>query len=78
MSKGDLQRKLKDLLDRRFERLAECVKKDERTSALMFLGEVGGVAASMYTAGIIDFDQMEYIRAEAREIYGGGRSEDEA
>lgn len=78
MSKGDLQRKLKDLLDRRLEQLAECVKKGNQTSALMFLGEVGGVAAAMYTAGIIDFDQMEYIRAEAREIYGGGRSEDEA
>lgn len=78
MKKSEMQVKFRDLLDRRKEALKKAKDKGEDGVALLNCGEICGIAASMRTVGLIDWDQKEFIENEAWNIYLGKETEYEA
>ena len=75
MRKSEMQMKFKELLDRRKETMKRALDRDDKPGALMFVGEICGIAASMQTIGLIDYDQREHIEKEAWALYKGEEPE---
>ncbi len=78
MKKSEMQEKFRLLLEDRKERIKKAADKGNQPTALMFYGEVCGIAASMRTIGLIDWDQKDYIEREAWAIYKREEPEYEA
>ncbi len=75
MKKSEMQEKFRDLLSRRKESLKSAMDKGIEGTALMYVGEICGIAASMHIIGLIDLEQEDYIANEAWAIYKGKEPE---
>lgn len=78
MKKSEMQEKFRDLLNRRKEALKKAMDKGEEGVALLHVGEICGITASMRTIGLIDWEQENYIDNEAWDVYHGKEPENEA
>ena len=78
MKKSEMQEKFRDLLNRRKESLKSAMDKGIEGTALMYVGEICGIAASMQAIGLIDWEQEDYITNEAWAIYRRKEPEYEA
>lgn len=78
MKKSEMQEKFRDLLNRRKESLKKAEDKGDYGTALMYVGEIIGIAASMQAIGLIDWEQEDYITNEAWAIYRRKEPEYEA
>ena len=78
MKKSEMQEKFRYLLNSRKETLQKSKKNGNEGVALMCYGEICGIAVSMWSIGLIDFDQRDYIQNEAFDIYAGKEPEYEA
>lgn len=78
MKKSEMQVKFRDLLNSRKEKLKRSMDQGDKGVAMMLYGEICGIAASMYTIGLIDWNQREYIQNEAWAAYQGKEQEYEA
>ena len=78
MKKSEMQEKFRDLLNRRKESLKKAEDKGNDGTALMYVGEIIGIAASMQAIGLIDWEQEDYIANEAWAIYRRKEPEYEA
>lgn len=80
MKKSDLERKFGQLLERNREAMLRALRDGEKPSALMFYGNICGLADAMRIVGLVDWEQSTKIRAQAWALYkrGGADGEDEA
>lgn len=80
MKKSDLERKFEQLLERNREAMLRALRDGEKPSALMFYGNICGLADAMRTVELVDWEQAAYIREQAWALYkrGGADGEDEA
>ena len=78
MKKSEMQQKFKILLGARKELLKIAVDAGREKDALVYYGEICGVAAAMRKLDLIDYEQAEFIKNEARAICQGKEPEYEA
>ena len=80
MKKSDLERKFGELLERRREAMLQALRDGEKPSALMFYGNICGLADAMRAVELVDWEQAHSIRDQAWALYkrGGADAEDEA
>ena len=80
MKKSDLERKFGELLERRREAMLQALRDGEKPSALMFYGNICGLADAMRAVELVDWEQAYSIRNPAWELYkrGGAGAEDES
>lgn len=80
MKKSDLERKFGELLERRREAMLQALRDGEKPSALMFYGNICGLADAMRAVELVDWEQAYSIRNQAWELYkrGGAGAEDES
>ena len=78
MKKSEMQERFQQMIQHRKEHLLKAKKDGETPSALMFYGQICGIADSMKTVGLIDYEQRDYIRNDAWSLYIGKESEYEA
>ena len=69
MKKSDLERKFGQLLERNREAMLRALRDGEKPSALMFYGNICGLADAMRIVGLVDWEQSTYIREQAMELY---------
>lgn len=69
MKKSDLERKFWQLLERNREAMLRALRDGEKPSALMFYGNICGLADAMRIVGLVDWEQSTYIREQAMELY---------
>lgn len=77
MKKAQMQERLKALLEDRRERLLRAVRKEERPTAMMWYGQICGIADAMRTMELVDYDQARYIKDTAFALYRNKGAEDE-
>lgn len=78
MKKTEMQERFQKMIRNRKEYLLEAKKDGETPSALMFYGQICGIADSMKAVGLIDNEQRDYIKNDAWALYTGKESEYEA
>ena len=80
MKKSELERKFGELLERRREAMLQALRDGEKPSALMFYGNICGLADAMRAVELVDWEQAHSIRDQAWALYkrGGADAEDEA
>lgn len=78
MSNKELHEQFQQMIQHRKEHLLKAKKDGHEPSALMFYGQICGIADSMKAIGLIDYDQKEYIENDAWALYTGKESEHEA
>ncbi len=80
MKKSDLERKFHELLERNREAMLRALRDGEKPSALMFYGNICGLADAMRAVELVDREQAAYIRDQAWALYrrGGDDADDEA
>ena len=69
MSKKNLHEAFRHMIQNRKERMVQAMKKGDDGAGLLLYGEICGIAASMKAMNLIDYDQKEYIKNEAWNIY---------
>ncbi len=77
MKKAQMQERFKALLEDRRERLLQAVRKEERPTAMMWYGQICGIADAMRTMELVDYDQAQYIKDTAFALYRNKGAEDE-
>lgn len=75
MKKNEMHGKFKILLGARKELLKIAVDAGRENDALVYYGEICGVAAAMRKLDLIDYEQAEFIKNEAWSIYQGKEPE---
>lgn len=65
MKKSDLERKFGELLERRREAMLQALRDGEKPSALMFYGNICGLADAMRAVELVDWEQAHSIRDQA-------------
>ena len=53
------------------------VRKEERPTAMMWYGQICGIADAMRTMELVDYDQAQYIKDTAFVLYRNKGAEDE-
>lgn len=74
-SNQQLHEKFQQMIQRRREDLLKARKEGHEPSALMFYGQICGIADAMKTFGLIDYEQRGYIENEAWALYTGKEPE---
>ena len=77
MKKVQLQERFKALLEDRRARLLQAVRKEERPTAMMWYGQLCGIADAMRTMELVDYDEAQYIKDTAFVLYRNKGAEDE-
>lgn len=75
MKKNEMLEAFRQMLERRKELMVQAAKKGSKGSALMLYGQICGVAESMKRVGLIDREQLQYIKDEAWALYQGKEPE---
>ncbi|MCQ2439453.1 MAG: hypothetical protein MJ074_06800 [Oscillospiraceae bacterium] len=78
MGKKETREIFRRMLDKRMELMKQAVQRKSDASALMMYGQICGVVDSMKVMGLIDYEQAEYIKNEARMIRLGKEPDYEA
>lgn len=73
-----IHKQFQQMIQRRREDLLKAKKEGDEPWALMFYGQICGIADSMKAIGLIDYEQRDYIRNEAWALYMGKEPEYEA
>lgn len=69
MKKSEMQMKFQRLLERRQEDLVREIRNGDRTTAMIYYGQICGLADAMRVIGLVDWEQSTYIREQAMELY---------
>lgn len=80
MKKSEMQEKLQRQLERRQEDMIRELRNGDRTTAMIYYGNICGLADAMRIVGLVDWEQSTFIREQAWALYkrGGADGEDEA
>ena len=73
MKKSEMQMKFQRLLERRQEDLVREIRNGDRTTAMIYYGQICGLADAMRVIGLVDWEQSTYIREQAMELYNRER-----
>lgn len=69
MKKSEMQIKFQRLLERRQEDMVRELRSGDRTTAMIYYGQICGLADAMRVIGLVDWEQCTYIREQAMEFY---------
>nr|WP_326189675.1 hypothetical protein [uncultured Oscillibacter sp.] len=71
MKKAEMREKFRQLLEAHWERLAQAVQQGDKQTAERRCGEIFGIAEAMRALELADYDQVQYIRDQARALCRG-------
>ena len=69
MIKSEMQEKLQRQLERRQGDMIQEIRSGDRTTAMIYYGNICGLADAMRIVGLVDWEQSIYIREQAMELY---------
>ena len=69
MKKSEMQMKLRRQLERRQEDMVQSARNGDRVSAMLYYGNICGLADAMRIVGLVDWDQTNEIREQAMALY---------
>lgn len=69
MKKSEMQMKFQRLLERRQEDMIRAMESGDHTCAMMYYGQICGLADAMRAVELVDWEQYTYIREQALALY---------
>ena len=69
MKKAEMQMKFQRLLERRQEDMIRAMESGDHTCAMMYYGQICGLADAMRVVDLVDWEQSTYIREQAMAFY---------
>ena len=69
MKKAEMQMKFQRLLERRQEDMIRAMRNGDHTLAMMYYGQICGLADAMRAVDLVDWEQSTYIREQAMALY---------
>lgn len=69
MKKSEMQMKFQRLLERRQDDMIRAMQNGDHTSAMMYYGQICGLADAMRAVELVDWEQSTYIREQALALY---------
>lgn len=69
MKKSEMKEKFRRQLERRQEDMIRELRNGDRTTAMIYYGNICGLADAMRIVGLVDWEQSTYIREQAMELY---------
>ena len=69
MKKAEMQMKFQRLLERRQEDMIREIQSGDRTTAMIYYGQICGLADAMRVVDLVDGEQSTYIREQAMALY---------
>ena len=69
MKKSEMQMKFQRLLERRQDDMIRAMQNGDHTSAMLYYGQICGLADAMRAVELVDWEQSTYIREQAMAFY---------
>lgn len=69
MKKSEMQIKFRRLLERSQEEMIQAKRNGDHTLAMLYYGQICGLADAMRAVELVDWEQSTYIREQAMAFY---------